>query len=222
MSGEGSGVEHAVALLRDADAVLLDFNGTLSLDEDLLEPCYGAALEHLGLPRLGPTEYADLLGLSEIDIAEHLLRARAVTGRRDVLLDVVAGEYGRHCRERPRIPAAHVEVVRALHDRGLRSAIATGTLRAMIAPVLAASPLGAMIDVLVTIEDVRRGKPDPEGFLRAAELLGADPARTVVLEDSRAGVAAARAAGAAVIGCGDPTLPADCVITSLGALHGRL
>ena len=222
MSGERPGVEAAVALLQGTDAVLLDFNGTLSLDEDLLEPCYGAALARLRLTPLGPTEYADLLGLSEIDIAEHLLRARTVTGRRDALLDVVADEYGRHCRERSRIPASHLAVVRALHARGLQLAIATGTLHAMIAPVLAASPLEELIDVLVTIEDVRRGKPDPEGFLRAAEILGADPARTVVFEDSRAGVAAAHAAGMAVIGCGDPTLPADCVITSLGALHGRL
>lgn len=222
MSGERPGVEHALTLLRGADAVLLDFNGTLSLDEDLLEPCYGAALARLALSPLRPGEYAGLLGLSEIDIAERLLRARAAPERRDALLQVVAEQYGRCCRERPRIPAAHLAVVRALHARGLPLAIVTGTLRAMIAPVLAASPLGPMIDVLVTIEDVRRGKPDPEGFLRAAEQLGTDPARTVVLEDSRAGIAAARAAGAAVIGCGDRTLPADCVLDALGALEGRL
>ncbi len=54
--------------------------------------------------------------------------------------------------------------------------------------------------VLVTADMVARGKPDPEGYLRAAELLGADVAACVVLEDAPAGVAAGRAAGMRVIG----------------------
>ncbi|GMA28668.1 HAD-IA family hydrolase [Arenivirga flava] len=57
--------------------------------------------------------------------------------------------------------------------------------------------------VLVTADDVTHGKPDPEPYLRGAELLGLDPSDCVVLEDAPAGIAAARAAGAgAVIGIG--------------------
>jgi len=54
----------------------------------------------------------------------------------------------------------------------------------------------------VTAEDVSASKPDPEGFLRAAEMLGVDPADCVVFEDSGAGIAAAQAAGMRVIGVG--------------------
>ncbi|OLM19904.1 putative phosphatase YfbT [Pseudonocardia sp. Ae707_Ps1] len=54
--------------------------------------------------------------------------------------------------------------------------------------------------VLVTADDVRHGKPDPEPYLLAARRLGVDPARCLVLEDAPAGVAAARAAGCAVVG----------------------
>jgi sugar-phosphatase len=53
---------------------------------------------------------------------------------------------------------------------------------------------------LVTSDRVARGKPDPAGFLLAARELGADPRACVVLEDAPAGVAAARAAGAHVVG----------------------
>ena len=52
--------------------------------------------------------------------------------------------------------------------------------------------------VLITAEDVRRGKPDPEGFLLAAQRLGAPISECLVFEDSPAGVAAAKAAGAHV------------------------
>jgi sugar-phosphatase len=54
--------------------------------------------------------------------------------------------------------------------------------------------------VLVTPERLRRGKPDPEGYLLAARELGADPADCVVLEDAPAGVQAGRAAGMRVVG----------------------
>lgn len=54
----------------------------------------------------------------------------------------------------------------------------------------------------VTAENVSRSKPDPEGFLLGAELLGIDPADCVVFEDSGAGIQAAHAAGMRVIGVG--------------------
>jgi sugar-phosphatase len=53
--------------------------------------------------------------------------------------------------------------------------------------------------VVVGAEDVSAGKPSPEGYLRAAELLGRDPANVVVFEDAEAGILAARASGAQVV-----------------------
>ena len=55
-------------------------------------------------------------------------------------------------------------------------------------------------NVLVSADMVTQGKPHPECFLRAAELLGADPAKCLVFEDAPAGVQAAQAAGMTVIG----------------------
>jgi len=54
--------------------------------------------------------------------------------------------------------------------------------------------------VLIGAYEVKMGKPDPEGYLLAARQLGADATRTVVFEDTPAGVTAGRAAGARVIG----------------------
>lgn len=57
-------------------------------------------------------------------------------------------------------------------------------------------------DVAITAEDVRASKPDPEGFLLAAERLGVDAAECIVVEDSANGIAAGLAAGMRVIGVG--------------------
>ncbi len=56
-----------------------------------------------------------------------------------------------------------------------------------------------MPPVVVPAEDVTSGKPDPEGYLRAASLLGLDPSQTVVFEDAPAGIESARSAGAQVV-----------------------
>ncbi len=55
----------------------------------------------------------------------------------------------------------------------------------------------------VTAEAVTHGKPHPEGYLKAAALLGAEPADVVVFEDAPAGIAAARAAGMRTVVVGD-------------------
>ena len=82
-------------------------------------------------------------------------------------------------------------------------------------------------NVLVTAEDVRNGKPDPEGFLLAAHSLGVEPSDCVVVEDSPAGVAAGRAAGAIVVGVttthsADDLRAADLVVADLTRLLDAL
>jgi mannitol-1-/sugar-/sorbitol-6-phosphatase len=80
--------------------------------------------------------------------------------------------------------------------------------------------------VLVTADDVRRGKPDPEPYLLGARRVGADPARCLVVEDAPAGLAAARAAGMRAIGVTTThpaaDLDADVVVEGLQNLRVEL
>jgi beta-phosphoglucomutase-like phosphatase (HAD superfamily) len=62
---------------------------------------------------------------------------------------------------------------------------------------------------IFSAEDVAAGKPAPDLFLHAAERMDADPARSVVVEDSRAGVEAARAAGMGVLAFAGGLTPAE-------------
>lgn len=79
-----------------------------------------------------------------------------------------------------------------------RWAIVTSAPRALAAKRLAAAGLVPPA-VLVTAEDVARGKPAPDGFLAAAKRLGVDPEDCLVWEDAPAGIASAEASGAAVM-----------------------
>jgi beta-phosphoglucomutase family hydrolase len=89
-----------------------------------------------------------------------------------------------------------------LHEAGWQQAIASAAPRANVEAIIAALDLGHRIAAYVGGEDVARGKPDPEVFLKAAERVGVDPSACVVVEDAPAGVEAGMRAGMRVIGVG--------------------
>jgi sugar-phosphatase len=74
-------------------------------------------------------------------------------------------------------------------------AVVSGAARVEIESVLAAAELTPFVSLVVSAEDVTAGKPDPEGYIRALELLKRGPEEATAFEDSEAGVAATKAAG---------------------------
>jgi beta-phosphoglucomutase family hydrolase len=112
------------------------------------------------------------------------------------------------------------ERIAQLREAGWRQAIASAAPRANVLAIVDALGLRDVVGAIVSAEDVRRGKPDPEVFLRAAERLAVPPTRCVVVEDAPAGVEAGLRAGMRVIGVGPnaPTLPAQYAAASLSDL----
>jgi HAD superfamily hydrolase (TIGR01509 family) len=90
--------------------------------------------------------------------------------------------------------------VDALARLGVPRAVGTSATRSDVESLLGALGLRRYFDVMVTAEDVRLGKPDPEVYLESARRLGAPPAVCLVFEDSLVGVEAARRAGMRAIG----------------------
>ncbi len=89
-----------------------------------------------------------------------------------------------------------------------RWAIATSAFRVIAEQWLARAGLPEPA-ALVTVDDIENGKPAPDPFLRAAELLGKDPRRCLVVEDAPAGISGARAAGATVLAVQTTHAPDD-------------
>jgi sugar-phosphatase len=89
-----------------------------------------------------------------------------------------------------------------------RSAVALATSADRILADIRMDAAGlAMPATAATADLIKRGKPDPEGYLRAAELLDVDPADALVFEDAPAGIAAALAAGIRTVAVGPNTGP---------------
>jgi HAD superfamily hydrolase (TIGR01509 family) len=90
------------------------------------------------------------------------------------------------------------ELLVELHAAGVPTALVTSTRRHLTE--IALDTIGReFFAATVCGDEVRRPKPHPDPYLRAAELIGADPARCVAIEDSPIGIAAAEAAGCVVI-----------------------
>jgi beta-phosphoglucomutase len=116
------------------------------------------------------------------------------------------------------LPGA-LEWIGRLAREGWRQAIASSAPRANVESMARALGIVPRMEALVSAEDVRHGKPDPEVFLVTAERLGVMPARSVVVEDAAAGIEAARRGGMRSIGVGPVALEsADRRVTSLADL----
>lgn len=173
-------------------AILFDMDGTLVDSSACVEHLWGTWGQRHGIP------LRDILAISHgrlsrdtiRDIAPHLdaeaeaavLDAQAVTQGEGVVA----------------IKGAR-ELVATLHPH--EWAVVTSAPRVLAEARLTFAGL-PMPEVLVGMEDVSAGKPDPEGFLKAASLLRVPPSDCVVIEDTPAGVLAARAAGMAVLSVG--------------------
>jgi len=108
-------------------------------------------------------------------------------------------------RDRPIFPA-FPDLLEVL-GRQYRLAVASGSMHPVIDELLAMKDLRRFFEVVVSVQDVARGKPAPDVFLETARRLGLPPDRCCVIEDAAAGVAAARATGMTVIAITN-TLPA--------------
>ncbi len=202
------------------DLLAFDLDGTLADTEPLKAQSYAWAAHRL-LPQVDPADvvdaYTDCVGLSRQEIATSLLHrfgleaaAREhdptvepwesfVNVRLDRYRETLAdGDLVReHAREHA------VSLVRNAHALARCLALVTTSGARNAGLVLSALGLTGAFDTVVTADDVSRTKPDPEGYRLALDRLGADVGRSLVIEDSPAGVAAALAAGLDVLAVPD-------------------
>jgi HAD superfamily hydrolase (TIGR01509 family) len=208
-------------------AVIFDFNGTISDDEQLLAELFHRIFAEVGID-VPPSLYFDeFVGYSDAEICQRLLGrfGRADDGLTERLVARRTELYLEAQRERPTVRPQAAELVRQVAAR-VPVAIASGAARLEIETVLEASGLRDLFPVLVCLEDVRNGKPDPEGYLVALELLNRDLPRPVeakdvlVFEDSEQGLKAALAADMRCVMVSGPTpherlSAAACIVDSL-------
>lgn len=179
-------------------AVLWDMDGTLALSEPLHMRTLIAALARYGVAA-GNELHPLIFGRTGRDV-HGICRDRFGI---DADFDSwSAYRAARYVAEAPRLASrtGALEIWQAAHATGLRQAIVSNSSRMLLEANLSALGLQTPGLVSVSANDVRRGKPDPEPYLRAAYLLDVAPADAIVVEDSPTGAQAALAAGMRALG----------------------
>jgi HAD superfamily hydrolase (TIGR01509 family) len=175
-------------------AVIFDMDGVLADSEPHWDEIDADLLREQGVEYNGEHK-AQVLGKSFPLALEFYRREYSLTPTAAELAPrraAIAAAY--YATSIPIFPAAP-EVLQSLRDAKLRIGLATSSVGALARPFLERHGLSAYFDIVVSGEEVERGKPYPDIYLRAAQELGVAPQHCLVIEDALSGAQAARDAG---------------------------
>ena len=186
-------------LARLPSAAIFDCDGTLVDTMPLHYVAWRKTLDDLGLARVFPeAQFYEWGGTPAKEIIERLnaqhgltLDAHPLANRKEEQYHLLISDV--------QIVAHVVEEARRLNKAGVPLAVASGGRRDVVEASLVNVGIRDLFGPIVGSEDVPNGKPAPDVFLRAAELLGVAAADCVVFEDAPAGILAAYRAGMRVV-----------------------
>jgi HAD superfamily hydrolase (TIGR01509 family) len=177
------------------EAVVFDLDGTLIDTEPFYRAAFHAAARMFGIV-VPPELYAALVGIATCERRPML---RGACGAQFPVDDFISEYYAQRAAHLPaRIPlcAGAASVLRRLR---VPKAVATSASRGTALHHIDRAGLRGQFAHVVTRDDVPHGKPAPDAFLRAADLLGVAPRDCIAIEDSATGVTAAYGAGMRVV-----------------------
>lgn len=177
------------AVLWDMDGTLIDSEPYWIDAEQELCAKFGVAWTHEdGLSLVG----------NPLTTSAEVLRARGVLLEVDEIIDYLITRVTMKVRERAPWQDDAFRLLNDVLAAGIPCALVTMSYKQLADALLARVP--EAFAVVVTGDEVARGKPDPEAYLLAAKRLGVDIERCVAIEDSPAGIGSALASGARTIG----------------------
>lgn len=202
-------------------AILFDFNGVLIDDEPVHFELFRRILGEEGLVLDEGAYYRDYVGFDDAAGFRFAFEQAGRTLDPIVLARLCARKaayYQEALREGSYVffPGA-VELVHDAAASGLTLGVVSGALRDEITPALRQAGVDGLFKVVIAAEDVERSKPDPEGYVLGLAALNARPPlperlvhphEVLAIEDTVAGLQAARAAGLATLGVAH-TFPAE-------------
>jgi HAD superfamily hydrolase (TIGR01509 family) len=203
-------------------AILFDFNGVLVDDEPLHFELFQRVLAEEGIALSTEEYYRKFLGFDDRGCLFAVLRAAGQEAGQPRLMRLIARK-ARYYQERiraggyPFFPGA-VELIRSVAAAGCMLGVVSGALQEEVEGALRQAGCFDLFKVIVAAEDVEEGKPDPEGYRKALDVLNSEPPlparlfhphEVLAIEDSPAGLSAATEAGCRTLGVAQTYPPGE-------------
>ena len=117
----------------------------------------------------------------------------------------------------------HQYMLARLAQAGYALGVASNSVRRTVEEMMERSDLARYLDVMVSNQDVSRGKPDPEIYVKAMSMIDVAPEQCLIVEDNENGIKAATASGAHVLVVEDPgDVNLERVMTRIAAVEGSV
>lgn len=178
-------------------AVVFDLDGTLTDTESTWDLVRRGLAADAGLAWPDGSTQA-MMGMSTQEWSTHLVEVVGLPVTPPEAARMTVQAMADHYRQGITLLPGAVEAVLRMAEL-CPVAIASSSPRLLIDTAVEMMGLGGVLSATVSTEEVERGKPAPDGFLRACRLLGADPAACIAVEDSTNGLLSALAAGMTVV-----------------------
>lgn len=187
------------------EAVIFDNDGLLVDSEPVWDKARASMAAERGKD-WNEDDHKAVMGVSTQEWADYMIQRLALDMPAQAVIQQIIDRMSAMYRERiPYLPGA-LEAV-ALAAQHLPTAVASGSHPALLAIVTNDPPLAAHLKLVVSADEVARGKPHPDVYLEAAKRLGVNPNNCLCLEDSGNGILSGKAAGMTVIAVPDGRFP---------------
>ena len=208
-------------------AVIFDLDGVLVTTDELHFAAWKILAERFGIKNFTRADNARQRGVSRMESLEVVLEKSDREFSDDEKLVLAEEKNDIYVKSLSALSRADVlpgvfEFIDYIKSKGIKAAVGSASKNTPL--ILEKTGLADKFDAVSCGFDTTRSKPDPEVFLIAAQKLGIDPCDCAVIEDSAAGIEAAKAGGmyAVAVGAAEHDLKADISIGSLESLYKAL
>jgi HAD superfamily hydrolase (TIGR01509 family) len=184
--------------MKHLEAIIFDMDGVIVDSEPCHERAFREIFHEMGYGETHGMDFEAYLGRSDRALWRDFIEKHKPSQSLDELAAWKQQRFLEMIKRDQPIFESLPELVEKL-SRRYKLAVASGSFHPVIDEVLAMKELRQFFSAVVSVQDVARGKPAPDVFLRAAQLLNVPPWRCCVIEDAAAGVEGALAAEMSVI-----------------------
>ena len=179
------------------EAYIFDFDGVLANTMEAHFCAYSRAIEQVGA-KIDRKQFYHQAGMTGIEQIKYFLNQSGVEADPQTIYEQKRLFWPDYF-DRISVIENNVNLAKLLGENGHPLAIASGSTKPSILGIMEVLKIDLPISVIVSAEDIKRGKPNPELFLTSAQRLNMAPENCIVIEDSDVGILAAQRAGMKVM-----------------------